>query len=37
MVSKPAEVGSVKVGQYIIIDNEPCRIVDYEKSKPGMQ
>jgi len=34
-VSKPAEVGSLKVGSYVIIDNEPCRIVDYSKSKPG--
>jgi len=29
------EVGSLKPGQYVIIDNEPCRIVEYEKSKPG--
>ncbi len=34
-MSKPADIGSVKEGQYIIIDNEPCRIVEYEKSKPG--
>jgi len=34
-MSKPAEVGSLKVGSYVIIDNEPCRIVDYSKSKPG--
>lgn len=34
-MSKPVDVGSVKVGQYIVIDNEPCRIVEYEKSKPG--
>lgn len=34
-MSKPVEVGSLKPGQYIIIDNEPCRIVEYEKSKPG--
>jgi len=34
-MSKPVDVGSVKVGQYILIDNEPCRIVEYEKSKPG--
>ncbi len=36
-MSKPVEVGNVKVGKYIIIDDEPCKIVDYEKSKPGMQ
>lgn len=29
------DVGSVKIGQYIIVDGEPCRIVEYEKSKPG--
>jgi len=34
-VSKPVDVGSLKVGQYVIIDDEPCRIVEYEKSKPG--
>lgn len=34
-MSKPVEVGSLKPGQYVIIDNEPCRIVEYEKSKPG--
>lgn len=35
LMSKPVDVGSVKVGQYIIVDNEPCRVVEYEKSKPG--
>jgi len=34
-MSKPVDVGSIRVGQYILIDNEPCRIVEYEKSKPG--
>jgi len=34
-LSKPAEVGSLKVGSYVIIDGEACRIVDYSKSKPG--
>lgn len=34
-MSKPAEVGSLKVGSYVIIDDVPCRIVDYSKSKPG--
>lgn len=29
------DVGSLKIGQYIIIDEEPCRIVEFEKSKPG--
>jgi len=34
-MSKPMDLGALKVGSYIIIDNEPCRIVDYAKSKPG--
>lgn len=34
-MSKPVDVGSLKTGQYIVVDNEPCRIVEYEKSKPG--
>ncbi|HDJ04383.1 translation initiation factor IF-5A [Candidatus Bathyarchaeota archaeon] len=34
-MSRPAEIGSLKVGNYVIIDGEPCRIVDLTKSKPG--
>ena len=34
-MSKPVDVGSVKTGQYILIEGEPCKIVEYEKSKPG--
>ncbi|MHC1589594.1 MAG: translation initiation factor IF-5A [Candidatus Hecatellaceae archaeon] len=34
-MSRPVDVGSVKEGQYIIIDGEPCRVVSLEKSKPG--
>ncbi|MGA3404265.1 MAG: translation initiation factor IF-5A [Candidatus Bathyarchaeia archaeon] len=34
-LSKPVDVGSVKIGQYIIVEGEPCKIVEYEKSKPG--
>ncbi len=34
-MSKPVEVGSLKIGQYLIIDGEPCKIVEFEKSKPG--
>jgi translation initiation factor 5A len=29
------ELGSLKVGSYVIIDDEPCRIVSYDHSKPG--
>jgi len=34
-MSKLVDVGSLKVGSYVIVDNEPCRIVDLSKSKPG--
>jgi translation initiation factor 5A len=34
-MSKPVDLGSLKVGSYIIIDDEPCRIVSYDHSKPG--
>ena len=33
-MSKPAGVGSLRAGRYIIVDGEPCRIVDITKSKP---
>ena len=34
-MSKPVELGSIKVGSYVMVEGEPCRIVDYAKSKPG--
>jgi len=34
-MSKPMELGALKVGSYVMVDDEPCRIVDYSKSKPG--
>ena len=34
-MSRPAELGSLRVGSYIVIDGEPCRIVELTKSKPG--
>ena len=34
-MSKPVDLGSVKIGHYIIVGGEPCRVVEYEKSKPG--
>jgi translation initiation factor 5A len=34
-MSKPMELSALRVGSYVIVDNEPCRIVDYTKSKPG--
>ena len=29
------DVGELRVGSYIIIDDAPCKIVSYSKSKPG--
>lgn len=29
------DVGALRVGSYIIIDDAPCKIVSYTKSKPG--
>jgi len=34
-MSKPMDLGELKVGSYIIINGEPCKIVNYTKSKPG--
>jgi translation initiation factor 5A len=34
-MTKPIDVGSLRVGGYMMIDNEPCHIVDIAKSKPG--
>ena len=34
-MSKPVELSNLKIGQYMIIDDEPCKLVEYDKSKPG--
>jgi translation initiation factor 5A len=34
-MSKPMDVGALRAGSYIIIDDQPCKIVNYTKSKPG--
>lgn len=34
-MSRPADLGSLKEGSYIVIDGEPCKTVEVEKSKPG--
>ena len=40
-MSKPTELGSLKVGSYILLPvsdqptGEPCRITEYDTSKPG--
>jgi len=32
---KPVDAGSLKEGSFVVIDEEPCKIVEVEKSKPG--
>jgi translation initiation factor 5A len=34
-MTRPIDVGSLRVGGYMIIDGDPCHIVDITKSKPG--
>lgn len=34
-MSRPADLGSVKEGSYIIIDGEPCKVVSRDHFKPG--
>ncbi|HOP08988.1 MAG TPA: translation initiation factor IF-5A [Candidatus Methanofastidiosa archaeon] len=33
--TKPERVGQLKVGRYIVIDDEPCKIIAYSTSSPG--
>ncbi|MBN1786397.1 MAG: translation initiation factor IF-5A [Candidatus Methanofastidiosa archaeon] len=33
--TKPERVGLLKVGRYIVIDDEPCKIIAYSTSSPG--
>lgn len=35
MSTRPGELGSLKPGNLVIIDGEPCKVVSIEKSKPG--
>ncbi len=35
MSIKIVEVRELKKGNYIVIDGEPCKIIDYSSSKPG--
>jgi len=35
MSTKYVEVGELKEGSYVVIDGEPCRVVEIEKSKTG--
>jgi len=34
-MTKPVHVGELRVGGYMVIEGEPCHIVDIDKSKPG--
>ena len=40
-MSKPSDLGSLKIGSYILLPHsdqpsgEPCRIIEYDTSKPG--
>ncbi|HJW20218.1 MAG TPA: translation initiation factor IF-5A [Candidatus Nitrosotalea sp.] len=39
-MSKPSELGALKIGSYILLpvsgpNEEPCKIVEYDTSKPG--
>ena len=34
-MTKPVGVGELRVGGYMIIEGEPCHIVEIQKSKPG--
>src|SRR5512136_2398022 len=34
-MTKPMDVGELRVGGYMMIEGEPCKIVDISKSKPG--
>lgn len=35
MSVKPIDVGSIREGSYIMINGEPCKVVEVEKSKTG--
>ena len=34
-MTKPVDVGDLRVGGYMMIEGAPCRIMDITKSKPG--
>ena len=35
MTTTIQEIRSLKVGRYLVVDDAPCRIVEYTTSKPG--
>ncbi|MDG6939023.1 MAG: translation initiation factor IF-5A [Nitrososphaerota archaeon] len=34
-MSHPADLGSVKEGSYVVLEDEPCKVVQVDRSKPG--
>ena len=34
-MSRPENLGNLKEGNYVVIDNEPCQVVSVAHSKPG--
>jgi len=35
MSTRPVDAGTVKPGSFIVVDGEPCRVVEVERSKTG--
>ena len=35
MATKPASVGSLKVGSYVVLDGAACRVKNIDVSRPG--
>ncbi|MGN0093718.1 MAG: translation initiation factor IF-5A, partial [Methanobrevibacter sp.] len=35
MATKVVEVKTLKVGKYVVLDDEPCKIVGLSTSSPG--
>ena len=35
MSARPVDLGDIKEGSFVVVDDEPCRVVEVEKSKPG--
>ncbi|MEM1929850.1 MAG: translation initiation factor IF-5A [Thermofilaceae archaeon] len=35
MSTKPVDAGSLKEGSFVVIDGEPCRVTEVERSKTG--
>lgn len=33
--TRPVDAGSLKPGSFIVVDNEPCRVLEVERSKTG--